>query len=187
MISGRSQAASLLGRTKPGREAEAGGEVGRVFFAGPSCAAGYPDQMMTGANCSAGAWSSQGSASCCLVKVAWSCSFLLAQGAAGTQLLLTAPGGALNGLSVCHKVLSTLLLLISLTAEAVQDPTSRRGQCLDSSPSGAIPLCSGVPTRSPFCALENVFCKMAQSAAPLRRQKEKLLEDSSGFATICRL
>lgn len=45
VISGRSEAASLLGRTKPGREAEAGGEVGRVFFAGPSCAAGYPDQM----------------------------------------------------------------------------------------------------------------------------------------------
>lgn len=87
-------------------------------------------KWMTGANYSAGAWSSQGSASCCLVKVVWSCSFLLAQGAAGTQLLLTAPGGALNGLSVCHKVLSTLLLLISLTAEAVQDPTSRRGQCL---------------------------------------------------------
>lgn len=134
VISGRSQAASLLGSTKPGREAEAGREVGRVFFAGPSCAAGYPEgpvtRWMTGANCSDGAWSSWGSASYYLVKVAWSCSFLLAQGAAGTQLLPTAPGGALNGLSVCHKVLSTLLLLTSLTAEAVQDPASHRGQCL---------------------------------------------------------
>lgn len=114
--------------------------MGRVFFAGLSCSAGYPEapvtRWMTGANCSAGAWSGWGSASCCLVKVAWSCSFLLARGAGlGCRhpAASDSPWWCIERplcVPQCHKVLSTLLLLTSLTAEAVQDPASHTGQCL---------------------------------------------------------
>lgn len=83
-LPGRFEAASLLGRTEPGREQRQAGRWNLCFFAGLSCSAGYPEapvtRWMIRANCSAGAWSSCSSSGWCLVKAAWGCSFLLVWG-----------------------------------------------------------------------------------------------------------
>lgn len=74
---------SWAGLSQEGSRGRRGGGT-CVLFAGLSCSAGYPEapvtRWMIRANCSAGAWSTCSSCGWCLVKAAWSCSFLLIQG-----------------------------------------------------------------------------------------------------------
>ena len=46
-LPGRFEAASLLGRTKPGREQRQARRWNMCFFAGLSCSAGYPEAPVT--------------------------------------------------------------------------------------------------------------------------------------------